>query len=419
MRTDADYARDLDRGDPLAEFRDRFVIDGPEIYLDGNSLGRMPKSAIKAADDLIRRQWGQRLIRGWNDGWLELSQRIGGKIARLLGAGEDEVVVADSTTVNLFKLAVAAVRARPGRHVVVTDDLNFPSDVHALGSALKAVGPNSELRIVRSPDGIGMTEEVLAKALGADTALLMLSHTVFRSGFTYDVAAVTRLAHRAGALVLWDVSHSVGTMPLHLNAAAADLAVGCTYKYLCAGPGGPAFLYVRRELQELLQNPIAGWLGGDDPFSFSLEYRPAAGLRRFITGTPPVISLALVEPGVDEFLAAGLDSIRAKGVAQTEYLISLWEEWLAPLGFALKTPRNAGERGCHVALGHSEGWRISQALIEREQIICDFRPPDNLRLGMCPLYTTYTEIRSAAEALRRIVAERVYDQYPATRQGVT
>jgi kynureninase len=249
--------------------------------------------------------------------------------------------------------------------------------------------------------------------------LLALSHTTFKSGFTYDLAAVTKLAHRAGALVLWDLSHSAGAMPICLADAGGDLAVGCTYKYLCGGPGAPAYLYVRRDLHAEFHNPVAGWFGREDPFGFAIDYQPAPGLRRFLTGTPPVLSLALVEPGVDLLLEAGLDRVRKKSVAQTEYLIGLWEELLAPLGFTLKSPLEPERRGSHVALGHPEGWRISQALIERENVIPDFRPPDNLRLGVCPLYTTYLELHAAAEALRRIVADRVFAHYPAGREGVT
>jgi kynureninase len=411
LLTDVEFARDLDRRDPLAGFRQRFAIDGPEIYLDGNSLGRPPKAALALAADLVGRQWGRRLIRGWNDGWIDLPQRLGAKIARLIGAADDEVLFADSTTVNLFKLALAALRARPERHVVVTDDLNFPSDVHALDAVVKSAGPGRRLEIVRSPDGVGVPDSLLAAAIGSDTSLVALSHTVFKSGYTYDLTTVTNLAHRAGALVLWDVSHSAGVRPLNLADAGVDLAVGCTYKQLSGGPGAPAYLYVRRDLQEALHNPIAGWLGRDDPFGFAIDYKPADGLKRFITGTPPVLSLALVEPGVDLFLEAGPGRVREKSTSQTEYFIGLWEQWLAPLGFTLKSPRDPARRGSHVSLGHKEAWRIGQALTERENVIADFRPPDNLRFGVCPLYSTYEEVHVGAAALRRIVADRVYEHY--------
>jgi kynureninase len=419
MRTDFDYARELDRIDPLVSYRERFVIDGPEIYLDGNSLGRLPKAALTLAEDLISRQWGRRLIRGWNEGWIKLSERIGAKIARLIGASADEVLIADSTTVNLFKLAVAALRARPERHEVVTDDLNFPSDVHALGAAVEMAGTGQRLRIIHSQDGIDIPDEALSDAFSSDTALVALSHTTFKSGFTYDLNRVTQMAHRAGVQVLWDVSHSVGAVPLRVGEAGADFAVGCTYKYLCGGPGAPAFLYVRRDLQEVLLNPIAGWFGRDDPFGFALDYRSAAGIKRFLTGTPPVLSTALIEPGLDLLLEAGIERVREKSIKQTEFLIALWKDWLEPIGFVLKSPREASRRGSHVSLGHPEGWRIGQALIERAGIIPDFRPPDNLRLGVCPLYTTYSELLDAMSTLRQIVVDRAYEEYSAKRSGVT
>jgi kynureninase len=396
------------------------VADEPGlIYLDGNSLGRPPRAALERMHEVGERQWGGRLIRAWNEGWLGLAERVGAKVARLLGAGADEVIVADSTSVNLFKLAVAALRARPGRRTVITDELNFPSDVYVLQSAVDVMGPGRRLEVVRSPDGISVPEGRLAEVIDGDTALVSLSHTAFKSGFVHDLAAVTRLAHAAGALVLWDVSHSVGAMPLALGEAGADLAVGCTYKYLCGGPGAPAFLYVRRDLHEALHNPVAGWFGRDDPFGFALDYRPAPGLRRFLTGTPPVLSLAAVEPGVDLLLEAGLERVRAKSVAQTEYLIGLWEALLAPMGFTLNSPRDPVRRGSHVSLGHAEGWRINRALIDRMHVIPDFRLPDNLRFGVCPLYTTYAEIHAAASALRRVVVERLYAEYPVERSGVT
>jgi kynureninase len=418
--TQPDYARRLDAEDPLASFRERFVIDAPErVYLDGNSLGRLPKAAAALAREVVDVQWGQGLIGSWNEGWLQLPERIGGKIARLIGTRPDEVLVADSTSVNLFKLAAAALRARPGRRRVVTDDLNFPSDLYILQSVLDLAGGDRHLEVVRSPDGLTMPGDLLAAALDADTALLALSHTAFKSAFVYDLAAVTEMAHRVGALALWDLGHSAGAMPLSLADAGADLAVGCTYKYVNGGPGAPALLYVRRDLQESLGNPISGWFGRREPFRFALEYEPEPGIRRFLAGTPPVLSLALIEPGVDLLLEAGLERIRAKSVQQTEYLIGLWETLLAPLGFRLGSPREAARRGSHVSLSHPEGLRITRALVERMQVIPDFRPPDSIRLGVCPLYTTFTDIHTAITALRSVAHERLYEEYPAAPFGVT
>lgn len=412
-------ALQLDAEDELAPFRERFVVDDPElIYLDGNSLGRLPRAAAALARELVEAQWGSRLIRSWNDSWFGLPERIGGKIARLLGAAADEVVVADSTSINLLKLSVAALQARPERRRIVTDELNFPSDLYVLRSALDLCG-GGDLVIVRSPDGIAVPRDALAEALTGDTALLSLSHTAFKSAFMHDLAAVTRLAHGVGAWTLWDLSHSVGAVSLDLEAAGADLAVGCSYKYLNGGPGAPAFLYVRRALQQELRNPLPGWFGRRDPFSFALEYEPEPGMRQFLTGTPPVLSLALIEPGVDLLLEAGIERVRAKSVRQTEYLISLWEELLQPLGFVLASPRDPRLRGSHVSLAHPEGWRINRALIERMGVIPDFRAPDLIRLGVTPLYTTYLELYRAIDALRRITVERWYEAYSPQRSGVT
>lgn len=420
IRTDAAYAHELDARDPLAHFRDQFVIDDPDlIYLDGNSLGRLPRAAAARADALVRDEWGARLIRAWNEGWFSAPERVGAKIARLIGAQPDEVIVADSTSVNLFKLAVAALRARPGRTRVITDDLNFPSDIYILQGAIDLLGGGHTLTIVPSPDAIHGPAEQIAAQLGEQAALLTLSHTVFKSGYVYDMAEVTRAAHDAGALVLWDLSHSVGSVPVGLNAAGADLAIGCCYKYLNGGPGAPAFLYIRRDLQEQLVNPIAGWMGQRGLFDFGLQYQPAPGLRRFLSGTPAVLSLALIEPGVDLLLEAGIEALRAKSRQQTSYLIELWEALLAPVGYTLNSPRSADWRGSHVSLGHQQGLGIDLALINDMHVLPDFRTPDNIRLGIAPLYTTYAEIHSAAVRMREIVDTRLYEKYAGSAPVVT
>jgi kynureninase len=420
MRLDLDYARELDQQDPLAHFRDEFVIDDPDlIYLDGNSLGRLPKRTAARVREVVEREWGQRLIRGWGEGWYTASQRIGAKIARLIGAQADEVIACDSTSVNFFKLVIAALQARPGRQAVVTDDLNFPSDIYLLQGALRLAGPNYHLHMTRSPDGLTLPFETLAEAVNSNVALLTLTHTAFKSGFVYDMQAVTDLAHRAGALMLWDLSHSVGALPVALNACGGDLAVGCTYKYLNGGPGAPAFLYVRRDLQEQLLNPIWGWFGQKGQFDMALEYQPGPGLQRFLVGTPTLLSLAAVEPGVDLMLEAGVERLRAKSVQQTEYLITLWEALLQPLGVLLNSPREAARRGSHVSLGHPEGLRIDRALIEEMNVIPDFRYPDNIRLGVAPLYTRFVDIHEAVTRLRRVIAEKLYEKYPTERPDVT
>ena len=416
---DVDFAHELDARDPLARFRSEFVVADPTtIYLDGNSLGRLPKRSAERLRDAVEGQWGERLIRSWSEDWFDAPRRIGGKIAQLLGAAPDEVIVADSTSVNLFKLALGALQARSGRARIVTDDLNFPSDIYILRSVAKLV-PDGRLEIVPSRDGVHAPFEDLEREIDGRSALVALSHTAFKSGYVYDMAAVTALAHRAGALMLWDVSHSVGAMPLALASSGVDLAVGCTYKYLNGGPGAPAFLFVRRDLQASLANPIRGWFGQHSPFAFSLDIEPQSGIGQFLTGTPPVLSLLASEPGVDLVLEAGVAALREKSVRQTEYLIGLWEALLQPRGFALNSPRDPVRRGSHLSLGHPDGWRIDQALIEEMRVLPDFRHPDNIRLGIAPLYTSFVDIREAVVRLVRVIDERRHEKYPAARREVT
>lgn len=417
--TDLVYAQQLDNDDPLAHFRDQFVFADPDlIYLDGNSLGRLPRKTIDYTQDLVERQWGKRLIRGWNEGWIELQAQIGGKIGQLIGAAADEVIVADSTSINLFKLALAAVKYNNGRSKIITDDLNFPSDLYILQGVAALAERPLQVQIVPS-DGIHGPVEALAQAIDDDTALVALSHTVFKSSYTYDMAAITRLAQNAGALMLWDMSHSVGSVPTNLHTANAPLAVGCTYKYLNGGPGSPAFLYIQREWQAKLGNPITGWMGHRQMFDFALDYQRDDGLRHFLSGTPPILSTALIEPGVDLLLEAGMAALRTKSVRQSSYLIDLWRAWLEPFGFRLNSPLDTAVRGSHVSLGHPDGWRISQALSNEMHVIPDFRKPDNIRLGLAPLYTRYSDIHEAMRRLRQVMTEKLYERYPQEQTIVT
>ncbi|GLV55461.1 kynureninase [Dictyobacter sp. S3.2.2.5] len=420
VSNDIAYADELDEQDSCAHFRGRFLIEDEDlIYMDGNSLGRLPYESLSLSNDLARQQWGSRLIRSWNEGWFTAPERIGAKIASLIGAQPDEVIVADSTSVNLFKLVVAALRLQAGRTQILTDDLNFPSDLYILQGAIDMLDKQHQLRVVPSSDGIYGPVEKLRASLNEQTALLTLSHTVFKSGYMYDMVALTEVAHAAGALALWDLSHSVGSVPVDLNAANADLAIGCTYKYLNGGPGAPAFLYIRRDLQERLINPLTGWMGQQNLFGFDLKYEPATGLRRFLTGTPPVVSLSLIEPGADLLREAGIEQLRAKSLRQSSYLIDLWETQLEPLGFTLKSPREQELRGSHVSLGHAEGLRIDLALINDMRVLPDFRAPDNIRLGITPLYTTYRDIHQTVQRLKQIVVERIYERYPTEAPIVT
>lgn len=416
---DEAYAFELDARDPLAHFRERFVVSEPDlIYMDGNSLGRLPRDTITRAEELITHQWGTRLIRSWNEGWFTAPERVGAKIARLLGARADEVIVSDATSTNLFKLVIAALRAQKGRARILTDDLNFPSDLYIIQGAIDLLDKQHRLEILPSVDGIHGPASELQAALNEEVALVVLSHTTFKSGYMYDLAGITAAAHAVGALVLWDFSHSVGAVPLDVETAQVDLAIGCTYKYLNGGPGAPAFLYIRRDWQERLRNPVTGWMGQREPFQFDLTYQTTGDLRGFLTGTPPMLSLSLIEPGVDVLLEAGLDRLRAKSEQQSEYLISLWRVLLEPLGFSLNSPRAVQQRGSHISLGHPEGLRIDLALLA-ENILPDFRVPDNIRLGIAPLYISFHDIYATIICLQKIVERKLYEKYSSEAPLVT
>lgn len=432
--TDIEIALQLDAQDELAGFRDEFLIGaaGSEedlVYLDGNSLGRLPKRTVKIMQHMIEHEWGERLIRGWNDGWMHMPVVLGEKIARLVGARPDEILVTDGTSLNLFKLVVAALRVQKppekqtGRDKVVSDVFNFPSDLYILQGVIDLLGNQHRLELIPSRDGVAISLSDVEVSLDQQTALACLTHVAFKSAFMYDMRRVTDLAHQAGTLMLWDLSHSVGAVPVDLNGCNVDLAVGCTYKYLNGGPGAPAFLYVRRDLQAQLLQPIWGWFADSRPFAFDLAFEPAADISRFRVGTAPMLSMKAVEPALDLLLEAGIERLRAKSVQQTEYLNYLADQWLLPLGFSLGSPRDPEQRGSHVSLRHPEGYRINRALIEAPppalRVIPDFREPDNIRLGIAPLYTRFSEIHRAMGRLRQVVEEKLYQQYSDKRLAVT
>ncbi len=397
----------LDAADPLAAWRQRFALPAGVIYLDGNSLGPLPAATAAIVQDVVRRQWGRDLITSWNKhGWIDLPQRLGAKIARLIGAGPQEVIVANSTSVNLFKLIAAALDLRPGRRLVLSERSNFPTDLYVAQGLSGWLGDRVELRLVASAE--------LEAALDERTALLLLTHVDYRSGRLHDMARLTGAAHAAGALTLWDLAHSAGALPVDLNAAGADLAVGCGYKYLNGGPGAPAFLFVAERWQDAARQPITGWLGHAEPFAFDGVYRPAPGVARFLAGTPPVLSLKALEAGVDLALEVDLGALRQKSVALGETFIGLVEARCAGCGLELASPRAAAERGSQASFRHPDGYPIMQALIARG-VIGDFRAPDLLRFGLAPLYVSFVDLWDAVEALRQVMAERAWD-LPAYQQ---
>ncbi len=411
------HAEALDRADALAGFRERFVLTDPQrIYADGNSLGRLPRETVERLETLVR-EWGDRLVGGWAD-WIELPVRVGDEIGDVIGARPGETLACDSTTVNLYKLASAALDLRPERTVLLVDEHDFPTDRYVLEGI--AANRGLELRRMVTDSIEGPTAADVTRAASAgDVALVTLSHVSYRSGALADLPAITEAAHRAGALMLWDLSHSVGACPIRLSESGADLAVGCTYKYLNAGPGAPAFLFVRTDLQERMRSPVWGWFGQRDQFAMGPGYEPAAGIERFLAGTPPILGLTAVQAGVELVLEAGIERIRTKAAELTELLVGLYDERLEPLGFRLNTPRDPARRGAHVAVGHDEGWRLCRALIERADVIPDFRPPDTVRLGFAPLYSRFVDVWDTVDRLARLVETGEYREVTAGPARVT
>lgn len=411
-----DGARKHDEADDLAYLRDRVYRPDPDLYyLDGNSLGMLPIATRERMHRLIDDEWGRDLVRGWQH-WDSLPLEVGDRIGGLVGAAPGQVVVCDSISVNLYKLAVAALEAQPGRKVLVTDTGNFPSDRYVLqGAAERRKG---QLRLVPTEPLRGVTPDNVNTYLADDVAMVAFSHVDYRSAAINDVVALTELAHRAGALVLWDLAHSIGSVPIDLDAAGVDFAVGCTYKYLNAGPGAPAFLYVRRDIQDRLANPIQGWWSAADPFDMDAPYTPASGIGRWQTGTPPIPGLVAVDEGARLLADAGMDRLRAKSVRLTEYLIALTDSWLAPLGFAVASTRDPERRGGHVVLAHDEAYRISLAATAAG-VVGDARPPNLLRLAPAPLTTSFTDVWEAMARLRDLVASKAHLALPAERARVT
>ncbi len=414
------HARMLDEKDELAIYHKRFFnSDDNLIYMDGNSLGRLPTDTIQRTSRIVKNEWGEQLIRSWGINWYQAPAYLGEKIAKFIGAGPDQVVVSDSTSVNLYKLAISALMLQPERKKIVTDALNFPSDLYLLQGCRQVLGGKHKIQVLEPVDGMRVETRKVLEAINEDTALVTLSHVVFKSGYLYDAKTITEYAHQKGALVLWDLSHSVGAVPVELDEWGADFAVGCTYKYINGGPGAPAFLYVRKDLQDKAISPIWGWFGERSPFSFGLEYAPANGINRFLSGTPPILSMMAIEPGLDLILEIGMPRLRNKSILLSEYLISLFDARLAPLGFILGSPREIEQRGSHISIQHPEAYRINQALIEEMNVIPDFREPNNLRLGLSPLYTSFEEVWSCIDRIQRVVTENKHLSFPNIRQVVT
>ena len=405
-------AEALDQQDPLASRRALFDLPADVIYLDGNSLGALPKDVAARTATVVSTEWGQSLIRGWNThDWIGMPARVGDKIGQLIGAAPGTVVCADSTSVNLFKVLAAALALRPDRRDIISQRDNFPTDLYMAQGLISLTGGDRRLRLLDDANVI--------PALSEDTAVLMLTEVDYRTGAKLDMVAITQAAHDVGALVIWDLAHSAGAFPVDLTRAGADFAVGCGYKYLNGGPGAPAFLYVAPAHQDDFAQPLSGWMGHASPFTFEPDYRPAVGIDRYLCGTPSVLAMSALDVGVDIALEADMGAIRAKSIALCDFFITAVEQLAPGHGLQLVSPRDGTLRGSQVSFAHSDGYPVMQALIARG-VIGDFRAPNILRFGFTPLYVGFTDTWRAAEALADILATRAWDD-PAfhARKSVT
>ncbi len=418
-------AESADSTDKLKACREKFVIDDEQVvYLDGNSLGRLPLASKALAQKVVNEEWGKQLIGGWNNRWYSLSSSLGAKLSPLIGARPHEVIFADSTSVNLFKLAYAALQSLPSRKKIVIDAFNFPSDHYILQGVAQMLSAGHEITIIPSTDGVTIKDKDIENALDEDTALVCLSHVGYQTSFKYNMKAVTQMVHKVGAKIIWDLSHSAGAVPVDLNGCRADYAVGCSYKYLNGGPGATAYLYVREDLIPDSQTPVWGWFGDAKPFAFNLQYTPAEGIQRFLAGTPPVLSLSTVEPALDIILEAGIEQVYAKSKKQSEYFLKMLEHLHHQFpDLVIASPKDPEKRGSHITIQHPGAAGITQALIKPAHsniaVVTDFRKPNFIRFGITPLYTSYQELYKAYGRLYEILVNKEYLNYPETIKGVT
>ncbi len=407
-----DHIDSMDASDSLAKYRNEFVITDPHTcYLDGNSLGRLPKSTVTAINRVVTEEWGGELVAGWEK-WIDMSTQVGDRLGEvLLGAAAGQTLVTDTTSVNLYRLAHAALRDKPGRKTIVIDEANFPTDRYILQEIAGKLGyrlitiPTEDPAVATHEQ---ITPEILARYLDSDVALVSLQVINYRSGARQDVATLTKLVHDHGAHLLWDASHAVGSLDLQFDKWGVQLAVGCTYKYVNSGPGAPAWLYLSSEVQPRMQTPINGWFGQRDQFAMGPEFERAPGMRGFQIASPSIIGLSCVAASIEIIAAAGMPTIEAKCARGTDLMIELFDDWLAPLGFSLETPRVADQRGGHLSITHPDAAKIARALREVSKVVPDFRKPQTIRVAVSPLYTSYQEIYEGFERLRDLVSSGQY-----------
>ncbi|MCX6443990.1 MAG: aminotransferase class V-fold PLP-dependent enzyme [Actinobacteria bacterium] len=421
--TDRAYALELDKNDPLARYRSKFVITDPNLcYLDGNSLGRLPHATVKAVSDFLSQEWGNEVVTGWGH-WIDEAQVAGDLLGRAaLGAGPGQVLVCDTTSVNFYQLCLAAIKARPGRKTIITDAANFPTDRYILDGIAKLLDLN--LVIINNEDpAIAenelVTPELLEKYMSEDVALVTLEVIQYRSGARSDIPSITDLARSYGALVVWDASHAVGAIEMNFDDNGVDLAIGCTYKYGNSGPGSPAWLYVNKRVQKELQVPIQGWFGNEDQFGMGPDFVKAEGIRGFQIASPSIIGIRGVQIAFEMIAEAGIDVIASKAAMGTQMMIDLFDEWLAPLGYTLLTSRNPKERGGHISIGHPDAARICSALRKFANVIPDYRTPNAIRLAIAPLPTSYVEVWDGFQRIRDLTETRQYEKVEGSDSRVT
>ena len=421
--TDREYALELDKNDPLAAYRSKFVITDPNLcYLDGNSLGRLPHATVKAVSDFLSQEWGNEVVTGWSH-WIDEAQIAGDLLGRaVLGAGPGQVLVCDTTSVNFYQLCVAAIKARPGRKTIITDAANFPTDRYILMGIAEQFGLN--LVIIDNEDPTVaenelITAELLEKYISDDVALVTFEVIQYRSGARTDIRSITDLARSYGALVVWDASHAAGAIEMNFDANGVDLAVGCTYKYGNSGPGSPAWLYVNKKIQKELQVPIQGWFANEDQFGMGPHFEKAEGIRGFQIASPSIIGIRGVQVAFAMIEEAGIAAIANKAAIGTQMMIDLFDEWLAPLGYTLLTSRNPQERGGHISIGHPDAARICVALRKFANVIPDYRTPNSIRLAIAPLPTSYIEVWDGFQRIRDLTQTRQYEKIEGSDSRVT
>jgi kynureninase len=421
--TDRAYALELDKNDPLGDYRSKFVITDPNLcYLDGNSLGRLPHATVKAVGDYLSQEWGNEVVTGWSH-WIDEAQVAGDLLGRaVLGAGTGQVLVCDTTSVNFYQLCLAAISARPGRTTIITDAANFPTDRYILDGIAKSHGLNLVIIDNEDPaiaDNELITAELLEKYMSEDVALVTFQVIQYRSGARTDIKSITDLARNYGALVVWDASHAAGAIEMNFDANGVDLAVGCTYKYGNAGPGSPAWLYVNKKIQKQLQTPIQGWFANEDQFGMGAEFVKAEGIRGFQIASPSIIGIRGVQVSYAMIEEAGINVIASKAAIGTQMMIDLFDEWLAPLGYTLLTSRNPQERGGHIAIGHPDAARICVALRKFANVIPDYRTPNAVRLAISPLATSYVEVWDGMQRIKALTETRQYEKIKDMGSRVT